>query len=96
MSNIIEADRKRKVSEEAEDKEEELSSAVGKPPTKKLKHSKKKTKRLTDLDVDNGSESEITEYEASASDKSEDPEPSEDEYLPSEFKRGTRRYFLVL
>lgn len=94
MDNIIEADRKRKGSEDEADNEElesVLAGSVEKPPSKKLRQKKKKQKRLTDLNVDDGSESETTEYEASASEKSEDPEPSEDEYLPSEFRRGGRR-----
>lgn len=95
MNNIIEADRKRKVSEEedAGEDEEQVNGRVGQPPTKKVK-AKKKHKRLTDLDIDGATESETTEYEANGSEQSEEPEPSEDEYLPAEFKRSTRGYFL--
>lgn len=93
MANIIEAERKRKASEDHGtdnngDKAVKRLSDSNQPPAKK-KARKKSQKRLTDLDVDNLTESSDTdEYRGSnASEHSEEPEPSEDEYLPREFKK---------
>lgn len=75
MRNIIDLEKKRK------------ESANG--PSFNESHLSKKnrqTRKLTDLDIDNATESETDEYEASSIGE-EDPEPSEEEYLPSERTR---------
>ncbi|KAI6216758.1 PHD-type domain-containing protein [Aphelenchoides besseyi] len=64
---------------------------VGQPPKKKAR---KSTKKLTDLDVDNRTESsDSEEFEPSESEleEQEDDVPSEDEYIPSEEERRRSR-----
>uniref|UniRef100_A0A915EI48 PHD-type domain-containing protein n=1 Tax=Ditylenchus dipsaci TaxID=166011 RepID=A0A915EI48_9BILA len=76
MANIIEEDRKRKASVDA-------NSENNAPATP-----------VSALEQDNNAtESDDTdEYKAtSESEKSDEPEPSEDEYLPREFRRSGRR-----
>jgi len=92
MKNIIEAEKKRKRSEEeSNDNNPQIYSrnpqGQSSRPAARKTYQGKKHKRLTDLDIDNATESETDEYEASSFGE-EDPEPSEDEYLPSE--RTTR------
>ncbi|KAF7636532.1 hypothetical protein Mgra_00004120 [Meloidogyne graminicola] len=67
--------------------------ASARPPKGKLQKGKvgRKNKRLTDLDADDITDSDTDEWhESSADNVEEDPEPSEDEYLPSERRSKTR------
>jgi hypothetical protein len=100
MQNIIDADLARKESADngVAGRNDDLparppSSKRAKPPSGK-KAKQKRRKKLTDLDIDNATESSETdaEYKVTSDEyQEEDPEPSEDEYLPREFKRqGTR------
>lgn len=93
MANIIEAEKKRKHSQDnnlIEDSEE--SKNLLDFSSKKRKKSQKK---LTDLDLDNITESSETDeyHESNDEIQSEEPEPSEDEYLPKEFRK-TRTYVI--
>jgi hypothetical protein len=82
MATIEDAQRKR--SNDSEDFEDENDE-----PVKKKK--KQKSKKLTDLDIDNATESEDDEYRASENEEEEDAEPSEDDYVPSDIERQSKR-----
>lgn len=58
-----------------------------------MKKKAKKAKRLTDLDLDNATESETDEYNASSDEQVEEDEEenvSSDEYVPSDAGRRRR------
>lgn len=60
---------------------------TARPPSKKKP---KKAKKLTDLDLDNATESESDEYKASSNEgqsEQEEESMSEDEYMPSDTER---------
>jgi hypothetical protein len=61
-------------------------SKKGRPP---LKKKPKKSKKLTDLDLDNATESDTDEYRASSDEEAveEEEEISTDEYVPSDEER---------
>ncbi|KAL3072444.1 hypothetical protein niasHS_017418 [Heterodera schachtii] len=94
MQNIYEAEKKQKREEEPSEGGRE-EGAPARPPNsgeggRTTKKGGRKGKRLTDLDIGNASESDTDEWKASSADENEeDPEPSEDEYLPSE-RRSAR------
>uniref|UniRef100_A0A7E4WBJ9 PHD-type domain-containing protein n=1 Tax=Panagrellus redivivus TaxID=6233 RepID=A0A7E4WBJ9_PANRE len=80
MSNITDADRKRH--HDSEDYEDENDAPL------RAKKRAKASKRLTDLNIDDATESETDEYQASDSSVQE---PSEEDYVPSDEERRTRR-----
>ncbi|KAI3415755.1 respiration factor rsf1 [Globodera pallida] len=89
MQNIYEAEKKQLKDKDQNECERE-DDAPARPPNSRegvrvLKKGGRKAKRLTDLDIDNATESDTDEWKAGSADEvEEDPEPSEDEYLPSE------------
>lgn len=94
MANIIEAERKRKFSQD-NDCEEDNEEPKRLADFLLKKRKKKSQKKLTDLDLDTES-SETDEYHESNEDvQSEEPEPSEDEYLPREFRKTRKLVFYL-
>nr|CAD2204423.1 unnamed protein product [Meloidogyne enterolobii] len=102
MQNIyVDGEQQKDSRDKSDEDEEELDAlarkrdAPARPPKgrapKANNKTVKKNKRLTDLDVDDVTESDTDEWhESSADNVEEDPEPSEDEYLPSERTRTNR------
>lgn len=105
MQNIYDAEeQQKKIQDNSDIDEDEKEPSVperkrdapARPPKARVPKGKaaKKNKRLTDLDVDDVTESDTDEWhESSADNVEEDPEPSEDEYLPSERTRTNRGFW---
>ncbi|CAD5228887.1 unnamed protein product [Bursaphelenchus okinawaensis] len=88
MQNIIEADEKHREGSQEEDGENQ-QNGTAKPP-RKVGKAPKKAKKLTQLDVDNMTESDTDEYNAEEDEEEEEEIPSEDEYVPEEVARSRR------
>jgi hypothetical protein len=102
MANIIEADRQRRgilytlkarnkiIGSEDVASENNVPVVKARPTTaRKPAILRKKKPKLTDLNIDNATDTDSEEYKVN-SEESEEPEPSEDEYLPSDLE-GRRR-----
>nr|CAD2198562.1 unnamed protein product [Meloidogyne enterolobii] len=101
QNTYIAGEQQKDIRDKSDDNEEESDvparkrDAPARPPKGRVpkvnNKTVKKNKRLTDLDVDDVTESDTDEWhESSADNVEEDPEPSEDEYLPSERTRTNR------
>uniref|UniRef100_A0A915M559 PHD-type domain-containing protein n=1 Tax=Meloidogyne javanica TaxID=6303 RepID=A0A915M559_MELJA len=101
QNTYIAGEQQKDIRDKSDDNEEESDvparkrDAPARPPKGRVpkvnNKTVKKNKRLTDLDVDDVTESDTDEWhESSADNVEEDPEPSEDEYLPSERTRTNK------
>lgn len=89
MANIIEAERQRRGSDDAGS--ENTLPVPRTVPIKKPAILRKKKPKLTDLNVDDATDTDSEEYKGtSGEEEEEEPDPSEDEYLPSDFERRRR------